>query len=199
MRVLVVIERRLKMHRKAHEAIRPTHFDLTPSQLENELGTDELKVYELVWKRTMASQMTDARVLRTTYEITATGPNGEAAVLSASGKSIEFPGFRRAYVEGSDDPAMEIEEQEALLPPCQVGDHVAPEGTSILLLGIEPKRHETIPPARFTEASLIKETREIRYRSTLNLCPNNCHYCEKGVRFSTGKSFGSKFYCFCCY
>ncbi|HZI81821.1 MAG TPA: topoisomerase C-terminal repeat-containing protein, partial [Vicinamibacterales bacterium] len=75
----------------------------------------------------------------------------------ASGKAIEFAGFRRAYVEGSDDPAAELEEQESILPQCKVGDRVDREGTSITLAGTESKRHDTLPPARFTEASLIKE------------------------------------------
>ena len=72
----------------------------------------------------MASQMVDARVLRTSVEISAKAPGGETAVLTASGKAIEFAGFRRAYVEGSDDPAAELEEQEAILPQCQVGDQI---------------------------------------------------------------------------
>src|SRR5205085_2570318 len=96
---------RVKNAQEAHEAIRPTDFRLAPSQLEGTLDSDELKVYELIWKRTMASQMVDARVLRTSMEISAKGPNGDNAVLTASGKAIEFAGFRRAYVEGSDDPA----------------------------------------------------------------------------------------------
>ena len=82
-------------------------------------------------------------------------------MLTASGKAIEFAGFRRAYVEGSDDPAAELEEQEAILPQCAVGDRIQREGgtpaTAIALLGTDAKRHETSPPARFTEASLIKE------------------------------------------
>ena len=115
---------RVKNAQEAHEAIRPTDFRLTPSQLEGVLDTDELRLYELIWKRTMASQMVDARVLRTSLEISAQGPNGETAVLTASGKAIEFAGFRRAYVEGSDDPAAELEEQEAILPQCKVGDRI---------------------------------------------------------------------------
>src|SRR6185436_8591776 len=99
---------RVKNAQEAHEAIRPTNFNLTPSQLEGVLDSDELRLYELVWKRTMASQMVDARVLRTSVEISAKGPDGETAVLTASGKAIEFAGFRRAYVEGSDDPAAEL-------------------------------------------------------------------------------------------
>src|SRR5688572_19747229 len=104
---------RVKNAQEAHEAIRPTDFRLAPSQLEGALDADDLKVYELIWKRTMASQMVDARVLRTTLEISATGPDNDVAVLTASGKAIEFAGFRRAYVEGSDDPAAVLEALEA--------------------------------------------------------------------------------------
>jgi DNA topoisomerase-1 len=125
------------------------------------LTGDDLRLYELIWKRTMASQMVDARVLRTTVEISGTGSNGEPAVFTASGKAIEFAGFRRAYVEGSDDPAAELEDQESLLPKLAVGVRVsAPEAASagdVTLQSLESKRHETSPPARFTEASLIKE------------------------------------------
>src|SRR3954454_13238804 len=105
----------------------------------------------------MASPIVDARVLSTTVEITGRGANGQDAVFTASGKAIEFAGFRRAYVEGSDDTAAELEEQEALLPRSAVGDRIDASGTPISLLGVDPKRHETTPPARFTEASLIKE------------------------------------------
>src|ERR1051325_8372570 len=138
---------RVKNAQEAHEAIRPTDFRLAPSQLEGVLDGDELRIYELVWKRTMASQMVDARVLRTTLEISAKGPNGDTAVLTASGKAIEFAGFRRAYVERSDDPAAELEEQEAILPQSKVGDRINNDGsTAIGLLDVEPKRHETPPP-----------------------------------------------------
>src|ERR1041385_1606759 len=124
---------RVKNAQEAHEAIRPTDFRLAPSQLEGALDGDELRVYELIWKRTMASQMVDARVLRTTMEISAQGPNGDRAVLTASGKAIEFAGFRRAYVEGSDDPVAELEEQEAILPKSAVGDRIDMSGTPISL------------------------------------------------------------------
>src|SRR5689334_10356992 len=148
---------RVKNAQEAHEAIRPAAFNLAPSQIERVLDPDDFKLYDLIWKRTMASQMVDARVLRTTIEFTAKGAGGEAAVFSASGKAIEFAGFRRAYVEGSDDPAAELEEQESILPQCKVGDRVDREGTAVTLVDTEPKRHDTTPPARFTEASLIKE------------------------------------------
>ena len=117
---------RVKNAQEAHEAIRPTDFRLAPSRLEGVLDADELKIYELVWKRTMASQMVDARVLRTSIEISAAGADGETAVMTASGRAIEFAGFRRAYVEGSDDPAAELEEQEAILPQAKVGDRIPP-------------------------------------------------------------------------
>src|SRR5262249_26504842 len=117
--------------------------------------------YELIWKRTMASQMVDARVLRTTVEFSGRGTDDQEAVFTASGKAIEFAGFRRAYVEGSDDPAAELEEQETVLPKLTVGepiDRAHNGGTSLVqALALEPKRHETMPPARYTEASLIKE------------------------------------------
>src|SRR5688572_32302707 len=125
---------RVKNAQEAHEAIRPTDFRVTPSQLEGALDSDEFRLYELIWKRTMASQMVDARVLRTTLELTAQGTNGETATFTASGKAIEFAGFRRAYVEGSDDPAAELEEQEAILPSCKVGDRIHHDGSTPISL-----------------------------------------------------------------
>jgi DNA topoisomerase-1 len=148
---------RVKNAQEAHEAIRPTDFRLPPSQLESVLDPDDFKVYDLIWKRVMASQMVDARVLRTSIEISAKGTGSDMAVFTASGKAIEFAGFRRAYVEGSDDPAAELEEQETILPQCSVGDRIDRDGTAVTLAGTESKRHETTPPPRFTEASLIKE------------------------------------------
>src|SRR5438067_13288669 len=149
---------KVKNAQEAHEAIRPADFGATPASLEATLDRNDLRVYELIWKRTMASQMVDARVLRTSVEITGAGTKDEAAVFTASGKAIEFAGFRRAYVEGSDDPAAELEEQETVLPKLTVGEPVARESSARLhAIALEPKRHETSPPARYTEASLIKE------------------------------------------
>ena len=149
---------------EAHEAIRPTDFTLTPQQLARVLEADELRLYELIWKRTMASQMPDARVLKTTVEFTGRGPGGEPCALTVSGKAIEFAGFRRAYVEGSDDPESELEAQETILPAFKVGDLVAaPDAAAgeVATVGaIDPKRHETTPPPRYTEASLIKKLEE---------------------------------------
>jgi DNA topoisomerase-1 len=186
---------RVKNAQEAHEAIRPTDFRLAPSQLERILDPEDLKVYDLVWKRTMASQMVDARVLRTSLEISANGPDGEVAVLTASGKAIEFAGFRRAYVEGSDDPAAELEEQEAILPRCSVGDKVD-ASTPIALLGTEPKRHETSPPARFTEASLIKELERLGIGRPSTYAPTIATIIRRGYVFRQGKALVPSFTAF---
>src|SRR5207244_10714365 len=87
--------------------------------------------------------------------------DGEAAGFSASGKAIEFAGFRRAYVEGSDDPTAELEEQETVLPVLTVGEAVDRDKARVRLSGLEAVGHETNPPARYKEASLIKELERI--------------------------------------
>ncbi|MCU1385065.1 MAG: topA, partial [Acidobacteria bacterium] len=152
---------KVKNAQEAHEAIRPTAFTSAAAALESVLSGDDLRLYELIWKRTMASQMVDARVLRTNIEIAAAADNGQQAIFSASGKAIEFAGFRRAYVEGSDDPSAELEEQETVLPTLTVGEPIDREHARVRLAGLEPVGHETNPPARYTEASLIKELERI--------------------------------------
>ncbi|MGE0441069.1 MAG: type I DNA topoisomerase [Gemmatimonadales bacterium] len=129
---------------EAHEAIRPAgaHFR-TPE--ETGLSGRELAVYELIWKRTVASQMVDARLTSMAVTITAAD-----ATFRASGKRIDFPGFLRAYVEGSDDPEAALEDKEVVLPHLEVGDR--PTCTELAAVS-----HETQPPARYTEASLVKE------------------------------------------
>ncbi|HEY7189714.1 MAG TPA: type I DNA topoisomerase [Vicinamibacterales bacterium] len=188
---------KVKNAQEAHEAIRPTDFRLAPSQLEGVLDADAFKIYDLVWKRTMASQMVDARVLRTSLEISAKAPNGETAVLTASGKAIEFAGFRRAYVEGSDDPVAELEEQEAILPQCQVGDRIHHDGsTAITLLDTEPKRHETAPPARFTEAALIKELERLGIGRPSTYAPTIATIVRRGYVMRQGKALVPSFTAF---
>jgi DNA topoisomerase-1 len=188
---------RVKNAQEAHEAIRPTDFRLAPSQLEGVLDPDDLRIYELIWKRTMASQMVDARVLRTTLEVSAQGPTGETAVFTASGKAIEFAGFRRAYVEGSDDPAAELEEQEAILPQCKVGDRIHRDGsTPVTLVGAEPKRHETVPPARFTEASLIKALETLGIGRPSTYAPTIATIVRRGYVFRQGKALVPSFTAF---
>jgi DNA topoisomerase-1 len=132
-----------KNAQEAHEAIRPagSHFR-TPQ--ETGLSDRELALYDLIWKRTVACQMAEARQTNLTVQITV-----EEAKFRASGKRIDFPGFFRAYVEGSDDPEAALEDQEVLLPSLKVGDRPTCQALTAL-------SHETQPPARFTEASLVK-------------------------------------------
>ena len=188
---------RVRNAQEAHEAIRPSDFRLAPSRLERVLDPDDIKIYDLIWKRTMASQMMDARVLRTTLEISATAADGEVAVLTAGGKAIEFAGFRRAYVEGSDDPAAELEEQETILPRCAVGDLVHTDGsTALTLVGTESKRHETAPPARFTEASLIKELERLGIGRPSTYAPTIATIVRRGYVFRQGKALVPSFTAF---
>jgi DNA topoisomerase-1 len=128
---------------EAHEAIRPAgSYFRTPQ--ETGLSDRELKLYDLIWKRTVASQMADARQTFVTVDLQV-----DDAVFRATGKRIEFPGFLRAYVEGSDDPDAALENQEIILPSLKVGDR--PECQNLEAIG-----HETQPPARYTEAALVK-------------------------------------------
>ena len=128
---------------EAHEAIRPAGISFQDPD-ETGLTGAQFKLYELIWKRTMASQMTDAKQKQVSVRISA-----GAALFSASGTTIEFPGFLRAYVEGSDDPDADLESRDVKLPQLKVND-------TLKLNKIEPTSHETKPPARFTEASLVQ-------------------------------------------
>ena len=128
---------------EAHEAIRPAGSEFRlPSQTP--LTGQELALYDLIWKRTVASQMAEARQTHTIVLIAV-----DDAVFRASGKRIDFPGFFRAYVEGSDDPEAALEDREVHLPLLRQGDPLS-------CLQLEPVGHETQPPPRFTEASLVK-------------------------------------------
>jgi DNA topoisomerase I len=128
---------------EAHEAIRPAGTEMRTVE-ELRLSGVEGALYELIWKRTVASQMADARLTFLTATIAA-----EDATFRASGKRIDFPGFMRAYVEGSDDPDAALEDREEPLPPLAEGDVLA-------LRELASVGHETQPPARYTEASLVK-------------------------------------------
>src|SRR5215213_5539809 len=148
---------------EAHEAIRPTHFTRTPASLEKILESDEMKIYELIWKRAVSSQMADAKMMRTTVEISGETNDGGPVTFTANGKAIEFPGYLRAYVEGSDDPSAELAEQDTVLPKLAVGDQVwSPDklDKELILLNLDAKGHQTSPPARYTEASLVKRLEE---------------------------------------
>ncbi len=189
---------RVKNAQEAHEAIRPTDFRLSPQRLATVLSSDELRVYELVWKRTMASQMPDARVLKTTVEITGMNAAGEPCVFSASGKAIEFAGFRRAYVEGSDDPEAELADQETILPAMRVGDEVGRRGSHapLALVNLDPKGHETQPPARYTEAALIKELEQAGIGRPSTYAPTIATIERRGYMFRQGKALVPTFSAF---
>lgn len=135
--------KKAKGAQEAHEAIRPAGQQFISPE-ETGLSGTQLKLYELIWKRTVASQMVDARQKQVSARI----QSGES-IFAASGMSIEFPGFLRAYVEGSDDPDAELQEREVRLPALKVGGAVTCQK-------LEPTSHETKPPARFTEASLVQ-------------------------------------------
>jgi DNA topoisomerase-1 len=139
---------------EAHEAVRPAGDFLTPSQVATQVGRDEAALYDLIWKRTVASQMADAKGVTVSVRLGATASSGEDAVFGSSGRTITFPGFLRAYVQGSDDPESELDDKEKILPPLEEGDRLAVER-------LEPTGHETRPPARYTEASLVQKLEEL--------------------------------------
>lgn len=137
---------KIKNAQEAHEAIRPSGSTFRlPETLRGTLTEEEADLYELIWKRTIASQMKEAKMLSTVVEIS----DGKHA-FSTSGKQIVFAGFLKAYVQGSDDPEEELENQEKILPELNKGER-AEVGR------MDVKGHQTKPAARYTEASLIKE------------------------------------------
>jgi DNA topoisomerase-1 len=151
---------KVKSAQEAHEAIRPSG-DRFKTPAQTGLSGDERRLYELVWKRTVASQMKDATGESVSVRVAGRSSSGEDAEFGASGKIIGFYGFLKAYVEGSDDPDAELDDNQRRLPPLAEADPL----TALRLAAAE---HATRPPARYTEASLIKELedREIGRPST---------------------------------
>ncbi|MCA9135659.1 MAG: type I DNA topoisomerase [Planctomycetales bacterium] len=144
-----VYKGKVKNAQEAHEAIRPagTSFQ-TPESLRGQLDSDQFRLYDLIWKRTVACQMADAKKQRISVVI-----EGGGATFTATGTSILFEGFLRAYVEGSDNPEAELADKERILP------NVA-ENESLTPTSMDPKSHTTQPPARYTEASLTRTLEE---------------------------------------
>ena len=137
---------KVKNAQEAHEAIRPAgHPFQLPEAIKPKLNDDEFKLFNLIWKRTVASQMTDARGRNIKIAIEVDG-----ARFQVSGRTVDFPGYFRAYVEGSDDPEAELADKETILPSVVPGQVLECEG-------LEAKSHDTKPPARFTEAALTRE------------------------------------------
>ncbi len=148
--------RKVKNAQEAHEAIRPAGDTFaTPGALHRELDTDEFRLYELIWQRTVASQMADARGTTLSLRIGGVAADGRAVTFAASGRTITFAGFLKAYVETVDELAGgEADDAESRLPQLRQGQRV--DATRLNADG-----HTTNPPARYTEASLIKALEEL--------------------------------------
>ncbi|WP_137725466.1 type I DNA topoisomerase [Prescottella subtropica] len=148
--------RKVKNAQEAHEAIRPAgDVFQTPGQLHSRLENDEYRLYELIWQRTVASQMADVRGTTLTLRITGTAGTGEECTFSASGRTITFPGFLKAYVESVDEEAGgQSDDAESRLP-------VLTQGQGVTATKLDPDGHTTNPPARYTEASLIKALEDL--------------------------------------
>lgn len=148
--------RKVKNAQEAHEAIRPAGDTFaTPGQLHSRLDEDEFRLYELIWQRTVASQMADARGTTLTVRITGTAGTGEECAFAASGRTIIFPGFLKAYVESVDEEAGgQSDDAENRLPDLS-------EGEAVTAVELTPDGHNTNPPARYTEASLVKTLEEL--------------------------------------
>lgn len=149
--------RQAKGAQEAHEAIRPAgerFMDMGEAAAHFGASSDENRVYELIWMRTVASQMKDATGESLIVQIEADTLDNRRCRFQASGRTITFPGFLRAYVEGRDDPDAALDDNETHLPRMAEGDLVRP-------VALDPTDHETKPPARYTEASLIKRLEEL--------------------------------------
>jgi len=172
--------KKVKGAQEAHEAIRPAGNEFrSPDQLTSEISGDEAALYDLIWKRTVASQMKNSVGESVSVRIGGTVSDGRDAVFGTSGNIITFPGFMRAYVEDSDDPDAELDNKERRLPAMS-------EGEAASLTDIEPKGHETKPPARFTEASLVRNLEELgvgrpsTYASIIQTIQNRGYVFKKG-------------------
>jgi DNA topoisomerase-1 len=182
-------QRKVKNAQEAHEAIRPAGDTFRhPREVARQVGPDEARLYDLIWRRTVASQMKDATGLTVTVRLGGTSSTGEDAEFSSGGTVITFTGFRRAYEEGADHVEGSATgtgtgadgDQERRLPPLAEGDDVDPQG-------FEAAAHSTKAPARFTEASLVKALEEMgvgrpsTYASILGTIQNRGYVWKKGT------------------
>lgn len=149
--------RKVKNSQEAHEAIRPAGESFaTPGQLSGQLDAEEFKLYELIWQRTVASQMADARGTSMKVTVGGTATGGEKCEFAATGRTLTFPGFLKAYVEITQqaDGRKEADNAEKRLPRLSEGDELT-------TAAVTAAGHSTNPPARFTEASLVKRMEEL--------------------------------------
>jgi DNA topoisomerase-1 len=171
---------KVKNAQEAHEAIRPAGETFrTPEQVAREVGQDEVRLYDLIWKRTIASQMNDAVGESVAVRLGASTGDGTDAEFAAAGRTITFPGFLRVYVEGSDDPEAALDDQETRLPNLAAGEPLA-------VIELEPAGHSTKPPPRYTEASLVRRLEELgvgrpsTYASILSTIEDRGYVWKKG-------------------
>ncbi len=171
--------RKVKNAQEAHEAIRPSGDSfLTPGELAAQLSPDELALYDLIWKRTVASQMSDARGQTVSMRLGGVATDGRDAELSASGTVITHRGFLAAYEEGRDEPTGDDDERR--LPALDAGDVLG-------VVSLEPEGHETQPPSRFTEATLVKALEErgigrpSTYAATISVILDRGYVFKKGT------------------
>jgi DNA topoisomerase I len=148
--------RKVKNAQEAHEAIRPAGETFrTPGEIAKEVDGDDFRLYELIWQRTVASQMADARGTTVSVRISGTAATGEDVTFAASGRTITFPGFLKAYVETVDDQAGgEADDAESRLPELA-------KGQALTAAELTPEGHTTNPPSRYTEPSLIKTLEDL--------------------------------------
>src|SRR6201999_2954460 len=173
--------RKVKNAQEAHEGIRPAGETFaTPDAVRRELNGDDFRLYELIWQRTVASQMADAR--GTTLSLRIAGVSGDREVVfSATGRTITFAGFLKAYVETVDELAGgEADDAESRLPQLT-------QGQRLDAIELTPDGHATNPPARFTEASLVKRLEELgigrpsTYASIIKTIQDRGYVWEKGT------------------
>jgi DNA topoisomerase-1 len=148
--------RKVKNAQEAHEAIRPAGDSFrTPGEIAREVEGDDFRLYELIWQRTVASQMADARGTTVSVRISGSAATGEEVTFASSGRTITFPGFLKAYVETVDDQAGgEADDAESRLPELT-------KGQALTAASLTPEGHSTNPPSRFTEPSLIKQLEDL--------------------------------------
>jgi len=180
-------DKKVRNAQEAHEAIRPSGSSFRSiDEAQAALSGDGARLYELIWKRTVASEMVDARLLGEQIRLDGTlaaragALAGTSVALRATGQRVVFAGFRRAYVEGSDDPDQELADQERLLPELE-------EGASVDVAEVTAASHETKPPARFTEATLVRRLEELgigrpsTYASVVKVIKDRDYVWRKGT------------------
>jgi DNA topoisomerase-1 len=169
---------KVKNAQEAHEAIRPAGETFrTPG--ETGLTGDDFRLYELIWKRTVASQMRDAAGQTLTVRVGATATTGEPVEFGASGKTITFFGFLKAYVESTDDPEEQRDDRERRLPNLD-------EGQSLTPVDVSAEGHSTKPPARYTEATLVRELEEREIGRPSTYAPTIRTILDRGYVFKKG-------------